>query len=149
MKKILQKPYIYFVIIIFLVYTILNFYISGFNNTFILILKYASTVNWLELIISIIFSLTIGILVALNSVLVYVKYKERQKCKNQTVLAGLGAIGGLATGFCPLCITGLFPLVLGLIGITFSFASLPFNGLEIQFGVIVLLIISYRSLDKK
>ena len=149
MKKILQKPYIYFVIIIFLVYTILNFYISGFNNTFILILKYASTVNWLELIISIIFSLTIGILVALNSVLVYVKYKERQKCKNQTVLAGLGAIGGLATGFCPLCITGLFPLVLGLIGITFSFASLPFNGLEIQFGIIVLLIISYRSLGKK
>src|SRR3989338_4667810 len=149
MKKILQKPYIYFVIIIFLVYTILNFYISGFNNTFILILKYASTVNWLELIISIIFSLTIGILVALNSVLVYVKYKERQKCKNQTVLAGLGAIGGLATGFCPLCITGLFPLVLGLIGITFSFASLPFNGLEIQFCIIVLLIISYRSLGKK
>ena len=149
MKKILQKPYIYFVIIIFLVYTILNFYISGFNNTFILILKYASTVNWLELIISIMFSLIIGILVALNSVLVYIKYKERQKCKNQTVLAGLGAIGGLATGFCPLCITGLFPLVLGLIGITFSFASLPFNGLEIQFGIIVLLIISYRSLGKK
>lgn len=148
MKNILKKPYIFWIITIFLIYTILNFYISGFNNTFILILKYASTVNWTELIISIIFSITIGILVALNSVLVYIKYKERQKCKNQTVLAGLGAIGGLATGFCPLCVTGLFPLILSMIGITFSFASLPFKGIEIQFVVIILLIISYKMLKR-
>jgi len=148
MKKILQKPYIYFTIIIFLIYTILNFYISGFNSTFQLILKYASTVNWLEIIISITFSLIIGILIAFNSVLLYIKYKERRKCKNQTVLAGLGAIGGLATGFCPLCVTGLFPLILGLLGITFSFASLPFNGLEIQLLVIIILFISYKMIRK-
>ncbi len=148
MKSLLKKPYIFWIITIFLVYTILNFYISGFNNTFILILKYASTVNWTELIISIIFSITIGILVALNSVLVYIKYKERQKCKNRTVLAGLGAIGGLATGFCPLCVTGLFPLILSMIGITFSFASLPFKGLEVQFVIIILLIISYNMLKR-
>ena len=149
MKNLLKKPYIFWIVTIFLIYTILNFYISGFNNTFILILKYASTVNWFELIISIIFSLSIGILVALNSVLVYIKYKERQKCKNQTFLAGLGAIGGLATGFCPLCITGLFPLVLSLVGITFSFASLPFKGLEIQFIIIIILFISYKSLKNR
>lgn len=149
MKNLFKKPYVFWIITIFLSYTILNFYISGFNNTFVLILKYASTVNWLELIISIIFSLTIGILVALNSVLVYVKYKERQKCKNQTVLAGLGAIGGLATGFCPLCITGLFPLILSMIGITFSFASLPFKGIEVQFGIIIILFISYKYLKNR
>ena len=148
MKKILQKPYIYFTIIIFLIYTILNFYISGFNSTFQLILKYASTVNWLEIIISITFSLIIGILIAFNSVLLYIKYQGMRKCKSQTVLAGLGAIGGLATGFCPLCVTGLFPLILGLLGITFSFASLPFNGLEIQLLVIIILFISYKMIRK-
>src|SRR3989344_5705132 len=144
MKKILQKPYIYSIIAIFFIYSTLNFYTSGFNNTFQLILKYASTVNWLEIIISITFSLIIGIFVALNSVLLYIKYKERQKCKNQTILAGLGAIGGLATGFCPLCVAGLLPLILGLLGITLSFASLPFNGLEIQLLVIIILFISYK-----
>ena len=148
MKKLLKTPYIYFTITIFLIYTILNFYISGFNSTFQLILKYASTVNWLEIIISITFSLIIGILIAFNSVLLYIKYKEKQKCKNQTVLAGLGTIGGLATGFCPLCVTGLFPLMLGLLGITFSFASLPFNGLEIQLLVIIILFISYKMIRK-
>ena len=149
MKNLLKKPYVFWIITIFLIYTILNFYISGFNNTFKLIFKYASTVNWLELAISILFSITIGILISLNSVLLYIKYKERQKCKNQTFLAGLGTIGGLATGFCPLCVTGLFPIILSLIGISFTFASLPFKGLEIQLLVIIILFISYKSLNKK
>ncbi|MDO8508650.1 MAG: hypothetical protein Q7S27_03110 [Nanoarchaeota archaeon] len=148
MQKLLKTPHLYSIIAIFFIYSTLNFYTSGFNNTFQLILKYASTVNWLEIIISITFSLIIGIFVALNSVLLYIKYKERQKCKNQTVLAGLGAIGGLATGFCPLCVTGLLPLILGLLGITFSFASLPFNGLEIQLLVIIILFSSYKMIKK-
>ena len=42
---------------------------------------------------------------------------------------------------CPLCVTGLIPLILSLFGISFSFAVLPFGGIEIQFLVVIILFI--------
>ena len=142
MKKIFNGKYLYWIISIFFAYLIINFLISGFYNTIPLIIKYAGTVNWLDLIISIFLSLTIGALVAINAVYAFVKYKERQQCKEANVLTGIGTVGGLAAGFCPLCVVGLFPLIFGLFGITFSFAALPLKGIEVQLVVILILILS-------
>ena len=148
MKKIFEKPYIYWLIGIFLVYELINFFISGFYNTFPLILKYASSVNWIELSVSLLFSLIIGILVSINAIYGYIRYKERKNCIEGNALVGIGTIGGLATGFCPLCVTGLLPLIFGLFGISFSFASLPLNGIEIQVLAVIILIISLMMIRK-
>jgi len=145
MKQIFKRPYVYWFFIIFIFYLILNVLISGFYNTIPLIIVYAKTVDWLKLGISLILTLVIGFLVALNVVLIYVKYKERKKCKGVGT-ASAGTVGGLIAGVCPLCVTGIFPLVLGLAGISFSFASLPFQGIEIQILVVLILLISYRQL---
>ena len=149
MKILLKKPYIYFVILIFLIYISLNVILSGFYNTIPLILVYAKTLNWFKLGISLFLTLTIGVLIAFNSVLIYVKYKERKKCKRELSLSSAGAIGGLVTGVCPLCVTGLIPLILGLVGISFSLASLPFQGVEVQFLVVIILLVSLISLSRK
>ncbi len=142
MKRFFRKPYIYAVILLFLTYLAIAVAVSGFYSTIPLILRYAQTVNWVELGLSITFSLIIGLLVALNFVAVYIKYKERKACKEAGAVATIGTIGGLAAGICPLCVTGLLPLILGLFGITFSFATLPFKGLEIQVLSIALLSLS-------
>ena len=148
-KEIFRKPYVYFVILIFGLYLLINILISGFYNTIPLIIVYAKTVNWLELGISILLTFTIGILVAINAVYVYAKYKERKKCAGSATLGGIGTVGGLVTGVCPLCVTGLFPLLLGIFGVSFSFASLPLKGIEVQILVIVILIGSLWMLNKK
>jgi len=138
-KSFFRKPYVFWLIGIFFIYLALAIAISGFYNTIPLILRYAQTVNWLELGLSIVFSLIIGALVAFNLVAVHLAYKERQACREAGALTTIGTIGGLAAGICPLCVTGLFPLVLGLLGITFSFATLPFKGIEVQALSIVVL----------
>ncbi len=149
MRNIFKKPYIYYVVLIFLVYIMVNVILSGFYNTIPLILVYAKTVNWLKLGMSLFLTLTIGALIAFNSVLIYIKYKERRKCKKEITLSSAGAIGGLVTGVCPLCITGLIPLIFGFIGVSFSLASLPFQGIEIQILVVIILIISLINLSRK
>ena len=111
-----------------------------------MIIVYAATVNWLKLGFSIFLSLTIAFFVAANFVLVYEKYKERKKCKEATISGGIGAVGGLVTGVCPLCVTGVLPLILGLFGVTFSFASLPLQGIEVQIFVLAILVFSYVKL---
>jgi len=145
---ILKKPYLYWVIIIFLFYLFISILVSGFYNTIPLIIKYAKTVNWFKLILSMLLTIVIGILIAINSVLIYIKFKERKNCNKEITLSGIGTVGGLATGICPLCVTGLFPLVLGLLGISFSFASLPFQGIEIQLLIAIILFVSYVNLRR-
>lgn len=148
MKILFRKPYIYFVVLISLVYLSLNVFLSGFYNTIPLILVYAKTVNWVKLIISIFLTILIGILISLNSVLIYIKYRERKRCKKEITLGGIGAVGGIITGVCPLCVTGLIPLILGLVGISFSLASLPFQGIEIQVLIVIILFVSLINLSK-
>jgi len=148
-KQVFKKPYLYFFILIFLVYLTLNVIISQFYITIQYIPRYLATLNWTELILSILFSLTIGFLISLNSVLVYIKYKERKRVKKQTFLVSLGTIGGLATGVCSACVAGLFPLLFSIFGISFSFLSLPFKGMEIQLIVILILIANLYFLNKE
>ena len=147
MKDIFRKPYVYWFFGIFIFYLALSVLISGFYNTIPLIVIYAGTVNWIKLGFSLVLTLAIGFLVALNGVLIYMKYKERKECKGIGT-ASAGTVVGLIVGVCPLCVTGIFPLLLGLAGISFSFASLPFQGIEIQVLVALILIISLRNLSK-
>jgi len=147
MKEVFTPPRIYWFVLIFIIYLFLNVLISGFYNTIPLIIVYFGTVNWFKLGISLILTLAIGFFVAINSVLIYIRSEERKKCEG-TYTAGAGTVGGLIVGVCPLCVTGIFPLVLGLIGISFSFGSLPFEGIEIQVLVLLVLIISYRQISR-
>ena len=149
MQRIFKKPYLYFTIGIFLLYLLINLLISGFYNTIPLIIAYANNVNWFKLSISIILSLSIGILIAINCIYIYIKYKERKQCIKGGAITGLGTIGGLVTGFCPLCVTGLFPILFGFFGVSFSLASLPFQGIEIQLAIVILLLISLKTLNDR
>lgn len=148
-SKLYKKPYVYWLIGIFLVYITALILISGFYNNIPLVIIYAKTLNWFKLGLSFLFSIIIGILVAMNSVLLYLNYKQRRECKKSGTAATLGTLGGLATGVCPVCITGIVPLILSFLGISFTFASLPFNGLEIQVIVIIILIASIFSMNRK
>jgi hypothetical protein len=148
MKKVFKKPYIYWFIGIFIFYLILNILLSGFYNTIPLIVIYFKSVNWLKLGISLIFTFVIGFFVSVNAILIYLKYKERKKCKGVGT-SSFGTVGGLIVGVCPLCVTGIFPLIFGLIGISFSFGTLPFGGIEIQVLVTLILFLSYRQISGK
>ncbi len=146
MKGVFKKPYIFWLVGIFVVYLILNILISGFYKTIPLIIIYIKTVDWFKLFVSLILTLAIGAFVAVNGVLAFMKYKERKHCREGAALGGVGAVGGLAAGVCPLCVTGLLPLLFGAFGVGFSFASLPFGGIEIQVLVLIVLIWSYVKL---
>jgi len=149
MKIIFKRPYVYWILGIFVLYIILNILFSGFYDTIPLVIFYFKTVDWLKLGVSLILTLLIGFFVAVNSVLVYILYKLRKQCSREKVITGVGTAGGLIVGVCPLCVTGLFPLILGLLGISFSFGSLPFQGIEIQFLILGILIWNYFLLKKK
>lgn len=148
MKKIREKPYIYWIICIFLLYLIANVLLTGFHQTLKNAIRYSDTFNWSELAFSSFLALVIGFLVAINSVYAYIRYKERKECRNAVAISGIGAVGGIVTGFCPLCIAGIVPLIFSLFGITLSFASLPLQGIEIQLLVIAILLISLKMLSK-
>ena len=149
MKIAFKKLYVYWTIGIFVFYLGLNFLLSGFYDTLKLIIVYANTVNWFKLGTSITLTLLIGFLIAVNSVYFYIRYKERKDCRRAGIVAGSGAIGGLVVGICPLCIAGLLPLIFGFLGISFTFASLPFQGIEVQVLVLILLGISLSMLINK
>ena len=72
----------------------------------------------------------------------YIRYKERKKYKAEGALTCAATIGGLATGVCSACVAGIIPLIFSILGLSFSWASLPFKGMEIQLVVIVMLSIS-------
>ena len=142
MKRVFKKPYIYWVIGIFLVYSALNIIISQFYITVQYIPYYLKTINWSELILGAIFSLVIGVLISINMVYTYIRYKERKKYKAEGALTCAATIGGLATGVCSACVAGLIPLIFSLLGVSSSWGALPFKGLEVQALVIAVLLIS-------
>jgi hypothetical protein len=147
MNLILKKPYIFYTILIFTLYVVLSFFISGFYTTIPLIAIYFKTINWGKLFLSVFLTITIGLLVAINSVLSYIRYTERKTCRDGATLTAIGTIGGL-TGVCPLCVVGIFPLILSAIGISFTFATLPFNGIEVQAGILALLLVGTYFLHR-
>jgi len=147
-KSVFKRPYIYFFILIFIVYLTLDIIISQFYVTIRYIPKYLNTINWFELGLSIFLTLVIAFLVSLTLLLSYLKYKQRQNVKKGLTVAALGTTGGFAAGVCTACVAGIFPFIFSLFGISFSWLSLPFKGLEFQIFVIILLIISLYLLNK-
>jgi len=139
MKQVWQRPYIYWVVGIFLVYLGINIYLSDFYELVKFIPFYLDQIHWAKLIFGIVFTLTISSLVAINAVYGYIHYKHHQTIKKAEIVTCVGAIGGLATGVCSVCVVSVFPFIFGLFGITFSWISLPFQGLEVQALIIVLL----------
>jgi len=165
MREVFSKPRVYWFISVFVFYLVLNILFSGFYDTIPLVVAYASTVNWIKLGISLLLTLVISFLIAVVSVLTYVRYRERRDCRNAGAIAGtknpsdfgatssgalvgIAGAGGLIVGVCPLCVSGIFPLVLGALGVGFSFASLPFQGLEVQILIIILLLIGLKMTKK-
>lgn len=148
MKRVFQRPYLFWTLGIFLLYLLLAILLSGFYDTFQHILLYANTVNWLKLSLSLLFSLTIGALVAINVVYLFLLSKARRACGSGKTLTSVGTAAGLITGICPLCVTGLIPLLFGFFGISFSLGILPFQGLEVQMLTIVMLGFSLYLLRK-
>ncbi len=149
MKKLFRRPYIFYLILIFLFYILLNVLFSGFYYSIKLIFIYANTVNWFKLGVSILLTLAIGFFVSLNSVLFYISYKQRKQCKEGGIVTGVGGAFGLIVGVCPLCVSGIFPLILGLAGISFSFGSLPFSGIEIQILILGVLVWGYLLMRRR
>ena len=149
MKKIFKKPYIYFLIIISSIYLVLNILLSKFYLTIKYIPYYLEKINWLELSFSIIFAITIAILLSMNIIYIYIRYRERNNIKKQAGLSCGLTVASLSTGICPSCISGLFPFILSTFGITFTWAFLPFKGLEIQLLIIILLSLNLYFLNKK
>ena len=138
-KKVFKKPYVFWLLGIFILYFALNIYLSKFYITLQYIPYYLKTLNWFVLLLSFIFSVSIAFLVALNMVFGYIVYKDKEKKKTNTPVTALGALGGLSTGICSACVGSVFPSVFGLFGITLSWAALPFRGAEVQAVLILLL----------
>ena len=149
MREVFQKPRVYWFVAIFAGYLILNVVFSGFYKTIPLAIAYSNTINWFKLGTSLFFTLVISFLIGVVSVLTYTRYRERQNCRKVGLVAGAAGVGGLIVGVCPLCVSGILPLVLGALGVSFSFASLPFQGLEFQVLIVVLLLVSLKIVRKK
>jgi|TARA_B100001964_G_scaffold178360_1_gene196703 hypothetical protein len=147
MKEVFKKPYIYWLMGIFIVYLVITIYISEFYITAKHIPHYIQTIEWSKLIASILLALIIASLVSINSVYAYIKHKRRNVKKEEGLIC-VATIGGFATGVCPACVTGLFPIIFSYFGLSFSFLSLPFQGLEIQVLIIVILVASLYFLQK-
>jgi len=148
MKRVFKKPYRYWFVGIFFTYLALLVVISQFYVTVQYLPYYLNTINWVEFGASILFSLTIAGLVALNAVYGYVRWQERRVAK-EGALVCVGGVGGFAAGVCPACVTSVLPFIFGIFGVSFSWASLPLRGFEIQLITIAILAGSLYLLKRR
>ena len=149
MNSVLSKPYIYWTAGIFIAYMIANAALSQFYESAKYIPYYLNTLNWTAFILSIILSSAIGLLLSVNMVTLYIKYRQRAKVGAQSTITCAGAVGGLSTGICSACASGIVPIIFGLLGTSFTWAALPLKGMEVQFLIILMLGGSLFWLSKK
>ena len=147
MKRAFKQPYIWWTLFIFFAYLLANVLLSNFTTTLISIPYYLDTINWSLLLGSLFLSITIAALVSVNMVYAYIKYHEHKQLKNVTAACS-ASVAGLIIGVCPLCTASILPLLLGAFGITFAWTMLPFNGVEIQIALIILLSINLGVLRR-
>lgn len=149
MKRIFKTPYVYWTIGIFVAYTALNVILSQFYVTVKYIPYYLETLNWTELGISAVLTFAIASLISVNSVYGYIRYLESKDVKTCALGTSAGTLVGLSTGVCAACVAGAFPALLNVIGITFSWASLPLKGVEVQLATVAILGASLYLLNKR
>ncbi len=147
-KSAFQRPYLFWVVSIFIAYLTLNVYLSEFYITLQYVSVYANQIHWIELGLSVLFTLSIALLVSINIVYGYIRHKEQKDVRKTGAVTCVATVGGLATGVCASCMASVFPLVIGLFGVTFSWARLPFGGMEIQLLTVGLLIASLYFLQR-
>lgn len=148
MKRVFKKPYVYWFAAIFIAYLVLLVYISEFYVTIQYLPYYLNTINWVEFGASIFLSLGIASLVAVNGVYGYIRWKERRVAKEGALVCA-GGMGGFAAGVCPACVTSVLPFFFGVFGVSFSWASLPLRGFEIQLITLAILVGSLYLLKRK
>ena len=121
-KDALKGVYLLLFFLFLFLYLTLNFWI----NQIYLALPSLLNSNLKIVVPSLFFTLVIAVLTALTLNLVIIKARELRRIKKSSGLAALGLFGGLLGGACPSCFAGLFPAVMGLLGVTASLSSLPF-----------------------
>ncbi len=146
-RAILEKPYVFYFIGIFLVYVALNLFI---NKIYVNLSIFTSFVLWFRIPYLLFGFLLIPALAALTINLSIIKFKEMRYVKNKSSggFTFLGVFGGVLGGACPGCFVGLFPAVLGLFGVTASLSILPFYGLEIQAASMGFLVVAVILLTR-
>lgn len=147
--ELLKRPQIYWVVGIFILYIAAIYTLGNFPSTLFVALLYAPLSLRISIALSLIFSITIAALISSNVVMAYMRYQERRHFRKMSMMTGVGTVGGFAAGICPACVTGLLPIIFGFFGVTFSFAILPFDGLEIQLLAIIILGINFRYLHRQ
>lgn len=143
MKRALTTPALWWTLGIFTLYLATNVLVSNFTTTLRTIPYYLDTLNWPALLGSLTLTIIIAALVALNTTQAYLRYQDHKR--NATVACTASA-AGLLIGVCPLCTASLLPVILSAIGITFTWTLLPFNGIELQSLLIIILLLNLRSL---
>jgi|SaaInlV_150m_DNA_3_1039698.scaffolds.fasta_scaffold55715_1 hypothetical protein len=149
MKFIFKKPHIFIFLSTFFIYIVALLLLSNFSESIQLLFLYSENLNWAKLLFSLFISISIGFFIAVNVCFVIKEYVQRKNCKNGGALTGAGLLAGLSLGVCPLCVGGFLPILLGFFGISFSFGLLPFQGIEIQVGVLVLMIFTTYMFYKR
>lgn len=137
-RAVLEKPYVFYFIGIFLAYIALNLWVNQVYVNLPLLTSYAT---WFLIPFVALNFLLVPFLVALTVNLSVIKFKEMRSVsgKSSSGFGFVGVFGGILGGACPGCFVGLFPAVLGLFGITASLSVLPLFGLEIQLASVGLL----------
>ncbi len=138
-KQFFARTELFVGTLIFLLYIGISIWLSDFYTTLQTLPYYTQTLNWPEFLLAGFFTLTIGTLIAANTVLGYRRYTTHKSIQKQSTTTCAAAVAGIATGVCPICIGGIVPPIAALLGTSLSWASLPFKGLEIQAGIILLL----------
>lgn len=150
MKRVFKRPFVYWTLGVFLAYLIFNVMASEFYVTVQYIPYYLNQLNWFELIGSIVLTLAIASLISVNSVFGFIKYKERRAlAKGSAAVTCAGTLAGFSTGVCAACVTGVFPTVLSVFGVSFSWAALPFGGMEVQLATVGILGLSLYFLKRR
>ncbi len=150
LKQLFQRPYLFWIAGIALIYISLNMFLSKFYLTLWYVPYFLDTMNWTDFLLSLGFTILIGILVAINMLLSYLHYQENKHHLNQkncvshdrkaTIFASIGAFLGLAIGVCSACTPLFFPLLLSIFDVSLTWSMLSINGLQVQLVLVVLLL---------
>ncbi|MAG16109.1 hypothetical protein CMO88_03540 [Candidatus Woesearchaeota archaeon] len=126
----------------FLVFLILYFGLNLWVNQFYEILPFFLSYRLSFVIPYFLFTLLIGIGIALNLTIMTYKLKQVMALKKEAGMTAVGAFGGMLGGACPGCFVGLLPTVAGVFGVTATLSSLPFLGFEIQVPTLIIVLVT-------
>lgn len=143
-KASLSKPYIFYFILVFIIYIVINIFV---NKLYIGLSILKGFVLWFLVPFLFFNFLLVPFLVALTINLSILRFKEAGFGKH-TGVAGFGVFSGVIGGACPGCFVGLFPAVLGLFGVTATLSIFPLYGLEIQILSVAFLLIAINLLTR-